>query len=111
MCSRVFWPDSPIAAVAARTMDWAISDQPEIWCCPRGMSRAGGDDPHALTWVSKYGSVLVSGFGVGITDGINEVGLGYHLLYLEETTYEPADARPPFRIPASCSSSLIPARQ
>ena len=74
-------------------MDWAISDQPEIWV-PRGMSRAGGDDPHALTWVSKYGSVSVSGFGVGITDGINEVGLCYHLLYLEETTYEPADARP-----------------
>ena len=75
-------------------MDWAITDQPENWVLPRGMSRAGGDDPHALTWVSKYGSVLVSGFGVGITDGINEVGLGYHLLYLEETTYEPADARP-----------------
>lgn len=94
MCSRVFWPDNPIAAVAARTMDWAISDEPEIWVLPRGMSRTGGDDPHAIEWISQYGSVTVSGFGVGITDGINEAGLGFHLLYLEETTYEDADARP-----------------
>ncbi len=75
-------------------MDWAISDEPEIWVLPRGMARTGGDDPRALEWVSKYGSVTVSGFGVGITDGINEAGLGYHLLYLEETVYEAADSRP-----------------
>lgn len=75
-------------------MDWSISDEPEIWVLPRGMSRAGGDEPQAMRWVSRYGSVTVSGFGVGITDGINEAGLGYHLLYLEETTYEVPDDRP-----------------
>lgn len=75
-------------------MDWAISDEPEIWVLPRGMTRTGGSEPNALEWVSEYGSVTVSGFGVGITDGINEAGLGYHLLYLEETIYEAADSRP-----------------
>lgn len=75
-------------------MDWAVCDEPEIWVLPRGMARSGGDEPDAHQWVSKFGSVTVSGFGIGITDGINEAGLGYHLLYLEETIYEAADSRP-----------------
>jgi choloylglycine hydrolase len=64
----------------------------------------GGNFPGAAQWTSKYGSVVCSiipyarkyGFEVddGGTDGINEKGLGAHVLYLEATQYAEPDATP-----------------
>lgn len=92
MCSRILWSSNPIAKIAARTMDWAQSDEPQLWVLPRGLERTGGGDD-AISWTSKYGSVAVSGYDLATTDALNEVGLGVHLLYLENTVYEPVDRR------------------
>ena len=66
---------------------------------PRGMARDGGkaggvqvvtDNP--ATWTSKYGSLATTIYGIGTADGINEAGLGVHMLYLNATDFGPRDA-------------------
>lgn len=94
MCSRIFWSSNSVAKVAARTMDWMVSDEPELWVFPQGIQRDGGTGDGALEWISRYGSVAVSGFGMGTTEAVNEHGLAAHLLYLDATAYEPVDERP-----------------
>ena len=94
MCTRIFWSDHPVARVAARTMDWNCSDEPELWVLPRGRERDGQLDDQAATWRSRFASVCLSAWQHGVTDGLNEAGLGVHLLYLEATEYEQPDARP-----------------
>ena len=71
-----------------------VSDEPVLWVFPQGLQRDGGTGEGALEWTSRYGSVAVSGFGIGTTEALNEQGLAAHLLYLEATAYEPADERP-----------------
>lgn len=77
-------------------MDWAVSDEPELWFVPRGTARSGGDDPGALEWVSKYSSFAVSMWGIGTVDGLNERGLAAHALYLdqEDVGFPDPDDRP-----------------
>jgi penicillin V acylase-like amidase (Ntn superfamily) len=94
MCSRIFWSDNTVAKVSARTMDWMVSDEPELWVLPQGLRRDGGTGDGALEWISRYGSVAVTGFGMGTTEAVNEEGHAAHLLYLEATVYEPVDGRP-----------------
>jgi choloylglycine hydrolase len=36
MCTRVFWNDNGLAALAGRSMDWPESTQPRIYALPRG---------------------------------------------------------------------------
>ena len=94
MCTRIFWSDNPQAKVIGRTMDWEVSDEPDMWAFPRGVTRDGGVGDNSLTWTSRYGSVALSAWGVAASDGINEHGLASHTLYLEEAVYEPRDERP-----------------
>lgn len=94
MCSRILWSDNGVAVVASRTFDWYESDDPEVWALPAGMDRDGGVPEGALRWTSRYGSTAVHSFGVGTCEALNQAGLAVHLLYLEATTYEPADERP-----------------
>ena len=94
MCTRVFWSDNDVAKVAGRTMDWEISDQSLLWAFPRGIARHGGGTGTDLEWVSRYGSVAVTAWGVGTSDAVNDQGLAVHLLYLGDTVYAEADDRP-----------------
>jgi penicillin V acylase-like amidase (Ntn superfamily) len=82
MCTRIFWSDNQVAKVAARTMDWVVSDEPRLWSLPAGLRRSGGF-PDALEWESRFPSVFLSMFESGTVDGINDQGLGMHLLYLD----------------------------
>lgn len=79
-------------------MDWAESTQPLLTAFPRGMERDGGrvgpmtvvaENP--ARWTSRYGSVVVTAYGVGSVDGLNEKGLGMNLLFLTATDYGPRD--------------------
>ncbi|MHB1789999.1 MAG: linear amide C-N hydrolase [Acidimicrobiales bacterium] len=94
MCSRVFWSDNDVAKVAARTLDWADSDDPMLWVLPRGIVRDGGTGEGAISWIARYGSVAATGFEIVTTEAINDQGLAVHILYLDETAYEPPDDRP-----------------
>jgi penicillin V acylase-like amidase (Ntn superfamily) len=93
VCTRIFWSDNPVAKVAARTMDWLVSDEPKLWILPAGVRRSGGL-AGALEWASAYGSAVLSMFDSGTVDGINEKGLGAHSLYLDRAVFGSADDRP-----------------
>ncbi|GGF29984.1 linear amide C-N hydrolase [Subtercola lobariae] len=95
MCTRIFWNDNQVAKTVTRCMDWAVSDEPELWFVPRGMSRDGGAEQSPHTWVSSYSSVVLSMWGLGTSDGLNEKGLAAHALYLnpEPGMWAGADTR------------------
>jgi penicillin V acylase-like amidase (Ntn superfamily) len=101
-CSRILSNDNGLAVVTSRTMDWPASTEPMLMVLPRGMKRDGGrvgdeivDKDNPARWTSKYGSVITSIYGVGTADGLNERGLGAHMLYLNLTDYGTRDPNKP----------------
>lgn len=97
-CTRILWNDNGYAVMTSRTMDWPESTEPVLTLLPRGMIRNGGmAGPETVvaenpaTWTSKYGSLITSIYGIGTADGINEKGVGVHMLYLNATDFGPRD--------------------
>lgn len=98
-CSRVVYLGPEEMVVTARSMDWKEDIRSNIWVFPRGMKRESDSGPNSLGWVSRYGSVTVSGYEVSTTDGMNEAGLVANLLWLAESSYpETDDDRPTLAI-------------
>lgn len=93
-CSLILWNTNGQAVVSARTMDLYIDDKPRLVYLPRGIARRGVPEGNAAEWTSKYASAVVTGLDTATSDGINEAGLGAHLLYLHGTEHEPVDQRP-----------------
>jgi len=73
--------------ITGRSMDWMEDIKTDLWAFPAGMSRTSCDDASAVKWISKYGSVIASGYNLGATDGINTQGLNANLLYLANADY------------------------
>jgi choloylglycine hydrolase len=94
MCTRIFWNTNAVAKVVARTMDWEVSDEPDLWVLPRGLARGGDAGEGSCEWVSRHGSVSASAWRAGTGEGVNEHGLAAHALYLGAAGYEPPDGRP-----------------
>src|ERR1700761_1478980 len=86
MCTRALWPDAAGAVLVGRSMDWAQDTGTNLWAFPRGLEREDGLGGR-LTWRSKYGSLVASGYDLMTVDGFNERGLGAHQLFLSETEY------------------------
>ena len=100
-CTRVLSNDKGPVLVG-RTMDWPESTEPVLTVLPRGLRHDGGligaarvvkDNP--LVWTSKYGSLVTTVYGLGAADGVNERGLGAHMLYLNAANYGPRDPSKP----------------
>lgn len=101
-CTRILWNDNDYAIMVGRTMDWPESTEPVLTVLPRGMerdgSKAGPDtvvEGTPARWTSKYGSIVTTVYGIGTADGINEAGLGAHMLYLRATDFGPRDPAKP----------------
>lgn len=101
-CSRILWNDNNVAVVTGRTMDWPESTEPKLVVFPRGVSRDGGRigteiivKDNAAKWTSKFGSLVTSIYGIGAVDGLNERGLGIHMLYLNAADFGPRDGSKP----------------
>ncbi|MGL5727975.1 MAG: linear amide C-N hydrolase, partial [Plesiomonas sp.] len=101
-CTRVFWNDNQFAPIVGRTMDWPGSTEPSLVVFPRGMQRDGGmagsevvvaENP--AKWISKYGSIVTTIYGIGTADGVNERGLGAHMQYLQAADFGPRDVVKP----------------
>ena len=97
-CTRILWNDNGHAVMVGRTMDWPESTEPVLTVLPRGMARDGGllagqavvtDNP--ARWTSRHGSLVTTVYGIGTVDGLNEAGLGAHLLYLTATDFGARD--------------------
>lgn len=98
-CTRVVYRGLEDLVVTGRTMDWLNDMKSNLWAFPRGMERDGAAGANSIRWTSKYGSVGVAGWDIGIADGMNEEGLFANLLYLVDTEYPaPTDSRPPLSL-------------
>ena len=86
-CSRIVYLGPDDTVITARSMDWREDIRSNIWVFPRGMTRQSVSGPNSMSWSSKYGSVIVSGYEVATTDGMNEEGLVANLLWLAESEY------------------------
>ncbi|WP_078971858.1 linear amide C-N hydrolase [Streptomyces sp. WM6368] len=102
MCTRILWNTGDHAVLTGRTMDWPESTEPVLTVLPRGQERDGGtlagatvvgDNP--LRWTSRFASLVTTVYGAGTADGLNEAGLGAHMLYLDSTDPGPRDPGTP----------------
>ncbi len=86
-CTRVVYLGANNDVITARSMDWKVDVQTNLYAFPRGMSHDGQAGPNSIKWTSKYGSVVATGYDVSTTDGMNEAGLSVNLLWLVESEY------------------------
>ncbi len=86
-CTRFTYTGPDNTVVTGRSMDWVEDIKTELWVFPAGITRTGSAGANSVKWTSKYGSVIASGYNLGMTDGINVKGLGVNLLYLATSDY------------------------
>jgi penicillin V acylase-like amidase (Ntn superfamily) len=106
-CTRSLYVGDDNTVITGRNMDWKEDMASNLWIFPAGMKRDGASGPRSITWTSKHGSVIVSGYEAGTTDGMNDNGLVANLLYLAESEYGTADkGRPLLSISAWAQYTL-----
>lgn len=95
-CSRVLYTSKDGKFIlVGRNMDWAEDLRSNLWVMPRGVKRDGMAAKNSVAWTAKYGSLVVSGYDVGSTDGMNEKGLTANMLWLAESEYGKRDDKRP----------------
>lgn len=94
-CTRAVYLGANGIVITARSMDWKSDITSNLWIFPRGMARSGETGANTVKWTSRYGSVIVSGWDISTTDGVNEAGLAANLLWLAESDYPKFDAGKP----------------
>ncbi len=94
-CTRTLFVGADDTVITGRNMDWKEDMSSNLWVFPAGLKRDGAAGARSIRWVSKYGSVIVSGYEVGTADGLNEKGLAANLLYLAESEYPKPDGKRP----------------
>jgi penicillin V acylase-like amidase (Ntn superfamily) len=90
-CTRVVYLGDDSNVITGRSMDWKLDVATNLYILPRGIARTGEAGPNSLKWVSKYGSVVATGYDICTTDGITEKGLAAELLWLVESQYPAHD--------------------
>ena len=91
-CTRALYVAKDGTVIVGRSMDWGEDLKSNMWVLPRGMKRDGMDGKNTVTWESKYGSLVVSGYDIGTSEGMNEKGLVVNMLALAESDYgKPAE--------------------
>lgn len=86
-CTRVVYAGENGNVATGRTLDWRTPIPTELYIMPRGIARESYDSDNSMHWISKYGSVVSVGYGMGVSEGLNEAGLAVNLLYLPGTIY------------------------
>ena len=90
MCTRRLWFIKGQPVLVGRNMDWTSPMFTKLHTMPKGIKRNGElkENPEqSAQWVSKYGGVVCATTNCSTVDGINDVGLSAHLLYLAEADY------------------------
>lgn len=99
-CTRLVYHGDEGLVVTARSMDWKVDVESNLWVFPRGMKRSGEAGENSIKWTSKYGSVIASGYDISTTDGLNEAGLSASVLWLVESSYPQQSDKPGLSIAA-----------
>lgn len=94
-CTRVLSESSNQDVIVGRNMDWVEDIGTNMWLLPRGIARNGLAGSNSLKWTSKYGSVVLTAYDVGTSDGMNEKGLNANVLYLTEANFGVRDEKLP----------------
>lgn len=94
MCTRVVWTGPSGDVLVGRNMDYHRDTATNLWSLPRGIERDDGVGGH-LSWTAKYGSVVAAAYDMMTVDGMNEAGLGGHILWLTESDYGTYDKSRP----------------
>ncbi|MHC3941895.1 Choloylglycine hydrolase [Paenochrobactrum sp. BZR 201-1] len=94
-CTRLVYEGNNNEVITARSMDWKVDTETNLWIFPRGMERNGETGANSLKWTSKYGSVIASAYDISTTDGMNEAGLVANILWLVESEYPKQDDSKP----------------
>jgi len=94
-CTRAVYIGSDGVVITGRNMDWNEDMRANLWAFPRGLARDGAAGPGSPTWRSKYGSVAVSVYDMGVADGMNERGLVANMLFLADSNYGQLNGKPP----------------
>lgn len=89
-CTRAVYLGPEDRILTGRSMDWRLEWEGNMWVLPRGVARNGLAGPRSTKWTAKYGSVIVTGYEVATSDGLNEAGLMVNALWLTNSIY-PAD--------------------
>src|SRR6187401_2245679 len=91
-CTRALYVAKDGTVIVGRSMDWGEDMASNMWVLPRGMKRDGIGGKNTISWVSKYGSLIVSAYDIGTAEGMNEKGLVVNELALVESNYgKPAE--------------------
>jgi penicillin V acylase-like amidase (Ntn superfamily) len=85
MCTRALWRDNGQAVLVGRNMDWFDDLGTNLWALPRGRRRRGLENGNALEWTVQHGSLVATEHDRATTDGMNERGLGAHVLWPAES--------------------------
>lgn len=99
-CTRILVADADHPVMTGRNMDWGEDTKSNLMVYPRHMSRSGmppdGDENgNWVSWESKYGSIVATGYEDLTCDGLNEAGLSAHILWYEDAEYEKPDPKRP----------------
>lgn len=98
-CTRTLYVGEGRMVATGRNMDWREDMFSNLWALPAGIERDGASGATSIRWTAKYGSVVVTGYEAGSTDGMNEKGLVANILYLAESEYgAPMEGRPDLSI-------------
>jgi len=94
-CTRAVYLGPEDRVLTGRSMDWKLPMVSNLWAFPRGIERDGAAGERSTTWISRYGSLTVSGYDIATADGMNEAGLVVNLLWEVEATYPEDDGVTP----------------
>lgn len=94
-CTRALYTAEDGTVITGRTMDWKEDMRSNLWVLPRGVERNGSAGANSIVWVSRYGSIVATGYDIATADGMNEQGLVANLLFLAESDYGKREADKP----------------
>jgi len=94
-CTRALWSEPGMDTYVGRTQDWFELAHTKFRVFPKGIKRNGLTGDNSLNWVSKYGSLVLTGYDLGTHEGMNEKGLSGHMLYLKESNFGTLDSSKP----------------
>ena len=100
-CTRVLYVARDGTVITGRSMDWGEDLKSNMWVLPRGMKRDGMGGKNSIEWESRYGSLIVTGYDIGTSEGMNEKGLVVNMLALAESDY----GKPPEGASVICLST------
>lgn len=86
-CTRALRADPSQAVMVGRNMDWNEDMNTDLVVYPRGIAHRGATAENPVSWTSQYGSIVAAVYGKIGSDGMNEAGLGAHILWLNESNY------------------------